>query len=81
MSNELQPIQQILPSKYGLTKAAYSECETCEILSLGRTSVSELSKTGELPAVRFGKKKLFTAPDVKELLSLGLLKDADVSPQ
>ncbi len=58
----------MLPSKYGLVKAAYTVNETIEILSIGRTSVYELVKTGELPPLKFGKKTLFATPDIVALL-------------
>jgi excisionase family DNA binding protein len=54
---------------FGLTKAAYSVNETLALLSIGRTSLYRLVQKGDLPASKLGKKTLFTAPDLAELLT------------
>jgi excisionase family DNA binding protein len=57
------------PLDYGLVKAAYSVNETLSMLSIGRTSLYSLVKSGELPAVKLGKKTLFYASDLAGLLT------------
>jgi Helix-turn-helix domain len=57
------------PHEYGLLKAAYSVNETLALLSLGRTSLYQLVKDGELVPTKFGKKTLFAAPDLAALLN------------
>lgn len=57
----------------GLTKAAYSVNETIALLSIGRTSLYERVKAGELKATKCGKKTLFLATDIATFLS-GLQK-------
>jgi hypothetical protein len=44
------------PRAFGLVRAAYSVRETLELLSIGRTSLYEAVKRGELSPVKFGKK-------------------------
>jgi hypothetical protein len=47
-------VVQMRPHEYGLTKAAYSVNETLHLLSVGRTSLYQLVKDGELvPTRRF----------------------------
>src|SRR5829696_10105800 len=55
-------------SVLNLKKAAYSVNETLEILSLGRTSLYRLVKSGDLAPAKFGKKTLFYASDLAEFL-------------
>jgi excisionase family DNA binding protein len=57
------------PHDYGLVKACYTVNETLSLLSIGRTSLYELVKRGDLPASKFGKKTLFYASDIAELLT------------
>jgi excisionase family DNA binding protein len=57
------------PHTNGLLKAAYSVNETLAMLSIGRTSLYALVKSGELPAVKLGKKTLFYASDLAGLLA------------
>jgi excisionase family DNA binding protein len=57
------------PHYYGLTKACYTVNETLNLLSIGRTSLYELVKRGDLPASKFGKKTLFYANDIASLLT------------
>ena len=57
------------PQTFGLTKAAYSVNETLATLSIGRTSLYELVKRGELTPVKVGKKTLFLGTDLAALLS------------
>jgi len=56
------------PRAYGLVKAAYSVNETLDLLSIGRTSLYEAVKRGELKPVKFGKKTLFYAADLAAFL-------------
>ena len=57
------------PHEYGLLKAAYSVNETLALLSLGRTSLFQLVKDGNLVPTKIGKKTLFAAPDIASLLN------------
>ena len=57
------------PRAFGLLKAAYSVNETLDLLSIGRTSLYEAVKRGELRLVKFGKKTLVYATDIAEFLS------------
>jgi excisionase family DNA binding protein len=57
------------PHDYGLVKVCYTVNETLSLLSIGRTSLYELVKRGDLPASKFGKKTLFYASDIAELLT------------
>jgi excisionase family DNA binding protein len=56
------------PHEYGLLKAAYSVKETLTVLSIGRTALYALVKTKRLKATKFGKKTLFLAADLAQLL-------------
>jgi predicted DNA-binding transcriptional regulator AlpA len=57
------------PHEYGLMKACYSVNETLHLLSIGRTSLYELVKCGELKPAKLGKKTLFYACDLAALLA------------
>ncbi|MBP2312939.1 helix-turn-helix domain-containing protein [Azospirillum soli] len=57
------------PHTYNLMKAAYSVTETTSLLSLGRTSIYELVKSGELKATKCGRRTLFLATDVAAFLA------------
>ncbi|TPV99386.1 MAG: hypothetical protein USCAAHI_01171 [Beijerinckiaceae bacterium] len=57
------------PHEYGLLKAAYSVNETLALLSLGRTTLYQLVKDGDLVPTKIGKKTLFAAPDIASLLN------------
>jgi hypothetical protein len=57
------------PHTYGLTKAAYGVAETLTMLSIGRTSLYGLIKSGALRPVKLGKKTLFYANDLAVLLA------------
>jgi len=57
------------PHSFGLYKAAYSVNETLAMLSIGRTQLYSLVKSGELPVVKLGKKTLFYASDLAVLLT------------
>jgi excisionase family DNA binding protein len=57
------------PRAFGLVKAAYTVNETLELLSIGRTSLYEAVKRGELRLVKFGKKTLIFATDIAAFLS------------
>ena len=57
------------PHTYGLMKAAYSVSEAMALLSLGRTSIYELVKSGALKATKCGRRTLFLAPDIAAFLS------------
>jgi len=56
------------PHEYGLTRAAYSVNETLALLSIGRTSLYELVKSGDLKPGKIGKKTLIYAADIAALL-------------
>lgn len=57
------------PQAYGLTKAAYSVNEAMNVLSIGRTSLYSLVRTGDIKATKFGKKTLFLAVDLAAFIS------------
>ena len=57
------------PHALNFTKAAYSVAETMSILSLGRTSLYALVKTGHLKATKCGRRTLFLAPDLAAFLT------------
>ena len=58
-------------------KIAYSVGETLELLSIGRTSLYEAVKRGELKPVKFGRKTLFFATDLTAFLAkLSQLREA-----
>ncbi len=48
----------------GLTKAAYSISDFCELVSLGRSKVFEELKTGRLGKVKVGRRTLIPAAEV-----------------
>jgi excisionase family DNA binding protein len=57
------------PSEYGLAKALYGVNETMVLLSIGRTSLYQLVKRGELKPAKLGRKTLFYASDLAALLT------------
>jgi excisionase family DNA binding protein len=57
------------PRTFGLAKAAYSVREVLDLLSIGRTSLYAAISRGELNAVKFGKRTLFTAADLAKFLA------------
>ena len=59
----------LTPQNLGLTKAAYSVSETLSLLSLGRTSLYAVVKSGHLRPTKYGKKTLFLAADISAFLS------------
>jgi excisionase family DNA binding protein len=70
------------PRSFGLTRAAYSVNDTLDLLSIGRTSLYELVKSGDLPAVKLGKKTLFFAADIAALMSkLKQLRQCQCAPK
>ena len=54
---------------HGFDKACYSVNQTLNILSIGRTSLYALVKRGDLTPLKIGKKTLFTAENISELLN------------
>jgi excisionase family DNA binding protein len=69
---------QLTPRAFGLSKAAYGVGETLDLLSIGRTSLYEAIKRGDLKRVKFGKKTLFYASDLASFLTeIGRLSEAD----
>ena len=62
-------VSHMTPSEYGLVKALYGVNETMALLSIGRTSLYELVKRGELKPAKLGKKTLFYASDLAALLA------------
>jgi hypothetical protein len=70
------------PHEYGLTKAAYSVNETLTLLSLGRTSLYQLVKDGDLIPTKIGKKTLHAlgpAPFAYFLREIEAGADVDVT--
>jgi excisionase family DNA binding protein len=61
--------KMLTPQTLGLTKAAYSVTETLTVLSIGRTSLYEAVKNGDLRPAKLGKKTLFLADDLAAFLS------------
>lgn len=57
------------PRAFGLVKITYSVNETLELFSIGRTSLYETVKRGELRPVKFGNKTLFLATDLAVFLA------------
>jgi excisionase family DNA binding protein len=57
------------PRTYGLWKAAYSVNEALELLSIGRTSLYQAVKRGDLKTVKFGNKTLVYAADLAAFLA------------
>jgi hypothetical protein len=57
----------LTPAMLGFTKAAYSVSETLNLLSIGRTSLYALVKSGDLKPGKLGKKTLFYSPDLAAL--------------
>ena len=60
----MQPAQN-----YPLTKAAYGVPEAVAVLSIRRTSLYKLVKSGRLKATKCGRRTLFMATDVAAFLS------------
>jgi excisionase family DNA binding protein len=60
---------RIDPRTFGLLKAAYSVNETLQLLSIGRTSLYEAVKRGDLKLVKLGKKSLVYAADIAAFLA------------
>jgi hypothetical protein len=56
------------PQTLNLTKAAYSVKELVDLLPLGRNSIYEAVKSGDLKVTKFGKRTMFLAPHVAEFL-------------
>lgn len=56
------------PQHYGLSQAAYDVRQTAALLSLGRTSLYNLVKSGNLKATKVGRKTLFLAIDIAACL-------------
>ncbi|PSC05982.1 DNA-binding protein [Alsobacter soli] len=50
-------------------KYAISVKEVCRMLSLGPTKVNELLKSGELPSVKIGRRRLVWVEDVHRLVA------------
>jgi len=65
------------PQTLNLTKAAYSVRELVELLPLGRNSIYEAVKAGNLKVTKFGKLTMFLAPHVVEFLESLSLPKAD----
>ena len=57
------------PRAPGLCEGAYSVRETCELLSIGRSSLYAAVKRGELRRVKVGKKTLLCATDLVAFLT------------
>jgi excisionase family DNA binding protein len=52
-----------------LTRLAYSVKQTCEVSSLGRTSIYALIAEGKLKVVRIGGRTLILAESLHDLLA------------
>jgi excisionase family DNA binding protein len=57
------------PRALGLGKAAYSVRETCELLSIGRSSLYAAVKRGELRRIKVGNRTLLCAHDLVSFLT------------
>jgi excisionase family DNA binding protein len=57
-----------LPPLHDSPKIAYSVKELSELLSLGRSSLYSLMKSGRLRATKCGRRTLFLAGDVSTLI-------------
>ena len=58
-----------LHDNFYTSKAAFTVAETAAMLSLGRTSLYALVKSGEIRATKLGRKTLFLATDITDFLS------------
>lgn len=67
------------PQTLNLTKAAYSVRELIELLPLGRNSIYEAVKSGDLKVTKFGKRTMFLAPHVVEFLQSLSVSGANIS--
>jgi hypothetical protein len=52
-----------------LSKPAYGRVETRAILSIGNTTLHKIMKSGELRAVKCGRRTLFLATDIVAFLA------------
>lgn len=60
-----------------LNKLAYSVKQTCEVSSLGRTSIYALIAEGKLKVIRIGGRTLILAESLRDLLSGRVPGDAE----
>jgi excisionase family DNA binding protein len=56
-----------LPTVAG--KLAYTVAETCRIMSIGRTHLYDLIRSGDLPVVKLGGRTLIARDDLEALIS------------
>lgn len=59
----------LTPSATAYAPAAMSVDETAEHLGLGRSTVLELIKTGELPSMKIGSRRLVRPADAEAFLA------------
>ncbi len=65
----MQTVASTSPELSLPTKLAYSVKEACSALSIGKTTIYELIKTGRLRVVRIGNRTLVTADALRALLN------------
>ena len=58
-------VEQSAPNQNEV-KLLWSVKETCEMLGLGRTSVLALAYDGNLPSIKVGRRRMFSASKVKD---------------
>lgn len=59
----------ISPIDFGLQKIAYDVTETVSMLSIGRTTLYGLVKSGDIRATKLGRRTLFLAVDIAAFLT------------
>lgn len=57
------------PTDFGLQKIAYDVAETASMLSIGRTTLYGLVKSGDIRATKLGRRTLFLAVDIATFLT------------
>ena len=67
-ASDLERRLGLSPASFGLTKACYTVNECLTILSIGRTSLYALIKSGQIRPIKLGKKTLIGADDMVALL-------------
>jgi hypothetical protein len=58
----------VTPRDFGLTKPQYTVNESLTLLGIGRNSLYAMVSSGELVAVKFGRKTMFAAPDLARVI-------------
>ena len=57
------------PIDFGLQKIAYDILETASMLSIGRTTLYALIKSGDIRTIKVGRRTLFLAVDIAAFLT------------